>query len=127
MEMTPTTKALIARAADQIVRQLSKTPVAELQLTGAAHATPWISVDVRLGRRGGIRYVSAALGMRGGCRVFGAPGLIEAIAKQDAKGAILIVVRIVESAAVRAIAERWKAAGGGETIVPGPIEEKRAG
>lgn len=113
MEMTNTTRALIARAADQIIRQLSRTTVADLALTGAAHATPWVSVDVRLGNAGGVRYVRAALGLKeAGYGYDSAPGLIEAVAKDRLDEAHRIVERIIERAVAGAFSTgEWKRAG----------------
>lgn len=98
MKHTKTTEALIDRAAAQIVRQISKTPVADLKITGARHATPWVSVDVRFGKEGGIQYIRAALGLKGNFQTFEAPFLIEAIAKEQPEAAHGIVRGIIEKA-----------------------------
>lgn len=111
METTNHTRALIARAADQVIRELSRTPIGGLQLTGAPTATPWVSVSIRLGNAGGVRYVRAGAGMKEtGYSYAPAPGLIEAIAKHDLGAAVEIVERIVEFAVAQAVME-WERAG----------------
>lgn len=102
MELTPTARRLVERAAASIVRELSKTPVGKLQISGAPTATPWISVEPVLGKEGGVKYIRAGLGMRGtGYDYAAAPGLIEAIAKQDLAGAHRIVEEIVAAILLR--------------------------
>lgn len=107
MELTPTARRLVERAAAQIVRELSKTPVGKLVLTGAPTATPWISVEPVLGKEGGVKYIRAGLGMRGtGYEYAGAPGLIEAIAKQDLPRAHRIVEEVIAQILISGIVLR---------------------
>lgn len=82
MELTPTARRLVERAADQIVRELSRTPVAKIPL-GEFQSGPWVGVDPQLGPEGGLKYIKVALGgfdYRGGF-VEPLPGLIEAVAR----------------------------------------------
>lgn len=109
MEITNYTRKLTDRAATQIVRELSKTSVGELLLTGADRPTHWVSVDVQVGPEGGIRYIRVALGLKGNHRASGAPGLIDAIAKRQPEEAHRIVERIIETAVAQAIdAAGWR-------------------
>lgn len=110
MEMTPTTRALIARAADQIVREVARTPVGRIPI-GTVPPHPMVSVSVQLGNAGGVRYVAAGLGLKGvGYVPFLAPGLVEAVATRDRPEAVRIVEGIIEAAVAQATGE-WKRAG----------------
>lgn len=102
MEITKYTRALIDRAAAQVVRELSRTPVADLQITGAPTATPWVSIRPQLGPEGGLKYIRVGLGAMGtGYDYAPAPGLIEAIAKQQPVEAHRIVEELIVASLVR--------------------------
>lgn len=105
MEITKYTRALIDRAVAQIVRELSRTPVAELQVTGAPTATPWVSVTPKLGREGGVKYIRVGLGIHGGADLFEAGGLIEAIAKREPVEAHRIVEELIVASLMRRLGE----------------------
>lgn len=96
MELTPTARRLVERAAAQIVRELSRTPVAKIPL-GEFQSGPWVGVDPQLGPEGGLKYIKVALGRfdyRGGV-VEPLPGLIEAVARGQLDEAHWLVEQLI--------------------------------
>lgn len=96
MEMTNTTRRLIDRAAGQIVRELSRTPVGKVPI-GDLQSGPWVSVDPQVGPEGGLKYIRAGLGRLDGDGVFvqPVPGLMDAVAKGKIEAAQLMVERVI--------------------------------